>query len=107
MPTQKVREERGRWSIDSYYYYSVFVYTEVLINRQLQSKWKLSTELDKYRKRLDTMQRDVRALEMPLPASAPDQLQEEIKRLQTVCDRMAAAVEEAGNFGKWEIGKSL
>lgn len=53
------------------------------------------------------MQRDVRALEMPLPASAPDQLQEEIKRLQTVCDRMAAAVEEAGNFGKWKFGKSL
>lgn len=71
------------------------------MNRQLQSKWKLSTELEKYRKRLDVMQRDIRVLEMPLPsASAPDQLQEEIKRLQTVCDRMAAAVEEAGNFGE-------
>lgn len=74
--------------------------SEVLINRQLQSKWKLSTELDKYRKCLDGMQRDVRMLEMPLPVSAPDQLQEEIKRLQTVCDRMASAVEQAGNFGE-------
>lgn len=75
----------------------------MLINRQLQSKWKLSTELDKYRKRLDAMQRDVKALEMPLAVSAPDQLQGEIKRLQTVCDRMAAAVEEAGNFGDCEF----
>lgn len=47
------------------------------------------------------MQRDVKVLQMPLPPrSGSDALQEEIKRLQTVCDRMAAAVEEAGNFGE-------
>ena len=49
---------------------------------------------------MDVMQRDIKVLETPLSASVPEQLQEEIMRLQTVCDRMAAAVEEAGNFGE-------
>lgn len=75
--------------------------SEILVSRQLQSKRKLTTELDKYKKRLESMQREIWALNAPLPVGGPERLQDEIERLRTTCKQMAMAVEEAGEFGRW------
>lgn len=48
------------------------------------------------------MQREIKALEAPLPAGGSDRLQDEIERLRLECDRMVMAVEDYGPFGKYE-----
>lgn len=46
------------------------------------------------------MQREIRALQSPLPADGALRLQNEIQRLRNNCERMVLEVEEAGQYGK-------
>lgn len=66
-------------------------------------KQKLSTELDNDKERLELMQREIRALQSPLPPDGAIRLQNEIQRLRSNCERMVLEVEEAGQYGKLRL----
>lgn len=71
------------------------------VRRQLMRKQRLSTELDNDKERLELMQREIRALQLPLPPGGALRLQNEIQRLRSNCERMVLEVEEAGQYGKF------
>lgn len=58
-------------------------------------------ELEKDRKRLERMQRELQAIQAPLPDGGLDALNLEVEKLRSDCKRMAQHVEEAGpSYGK-------
>lgn len=61
-------------------------------------------ELEKDRKRLERMQRELLAIQAPMPDGGLDALNHEIEKLRTDCRNMAQLVEEAGpSYGEYEI----
>lgn len=58
-------------------------------------------ELDKDRKRLERMQRELQAIQAPIPDGGLQALSQEIEKLRNDCKVMAQYVEEAGpSYGK-------
>lgn len=80
---------------------SVVASTEFLeetetIHHQILCKQKLVLELDKERKRLERMQRELQAIQAPMPDGGLHVLNQEIEKLRNDCKLMAQYVEEAG-----------
>ena len=67
-----------------------------MLHRQLLSKERLSIELENDKKRLQSIQREVKVLQAHLPPGSSQLLSEEIERLRRTCNQMAQEVEEAG-----------
>lgn len=53
-------------------------------------------ELEKDRKRLERMQRELQAIQAPIPVGGIDALNLDIDKLRSDCKLMSALVEEAG-----------
>lgn len=66
------------------------------IHHQILCKQKLVLELDKDRKRLERMQRELIAIQAPMPDGGLRALNQEIDKLRNDCKVMAQYVEEAG-----------
>lgn len=65
-------------------------------------------ELEKDRKRLERMQRELQAIQAPLPDGGLEALNQEIDKLRIDCKIMAQYVEEAGpSYGKKPIAISI
>lgn len=59
-------------------------------------------ELEKDRKRLERMQRELQAIQAPMPDGGLDALTQQIEKLRTDCRNMAQLVEEAGpSYGEY------
>lgn len=67
-----------------------------IVQRQLHCKQRLESELNKEKKRLDDIKRELLAIEAQLPVGGAKTLSEEIEQLQINCSQMAKEVEEAG-----------
>lgn len=71
------------------------------VHHQILCKQKLVLELEKDRKRLERMQRELLAIQAPMPDGGLDGLSQEIDKLRNDCKVMAQYVEEAGpSYGK-------
>lgn len=71
------------------------------VHHQVLCKQKLVLELEKDRKRLERMQRELQAIQAPMPDGGLDGLNQEIEKLRNDCKMMAQYVEEAGpSYGK-------
>ncbi|XP_055312101.1 uncharacterized protein LOC129574307 isoform X2 [Sitodiplosis mosellana] len=66
------------------------------VNHQVLCKQKLVLELEKDRKRLERMQRELQAIQAPIPDGGLDGLNLDIDKLRHDCKLMASLVEEAG-----------
>lgn len=74
------------------------------MHHQVLCKQKLILELDKDRKRLERIQRELQAIQAPLPDGGLHTLTLEIEQLRNDCKLMAQYVEEAGpSYGKSAI----
>lgn len=58
--------------------------------------------MEKERKRLEVIKREISAIEAPFPEGGSIALAEEIDELRKSCNQMAKEVEEAGpGYGNW------
>lgn len=61
-------------------------------------------ELENDKKRLKMMQRELKAIQAPLPEGGAQALSDEIEKLRENCDQMVKEVEEASpSYGKFII----
>lgn len=75
--------------------------TAETVHHQILCKQKLVLELEKDRKRLERMQRELQAIQAPMPDGGLDGLNREIEKLRNDCKVMAQYVEETGpSYGK-------
>lgn len=71
------------------------------MHHQLLCKQKLVLELEKDRKRLERMQRELRALQTPIPDGGMLALTTEVETLRKDCNYMVQQVEDAGpSYGR-------
>lgn len=74
------------------------------VHHQLLCKQRLIMELENDKKRLKMMQRELKAIQAPLPEGGAQALSDEIEKLRENCDQMVKEVEEAGpSYGKYII----
>lgn len=83
----------------------LFIFIAKIVHHQILCKQKLVLELEKDRKRLERMQRELLAIQAPaLPVGGLDALNFEIEELRNNCKMLAQQVEEAGPaYGKIPI----
>lgn len=73
-----------------------YFYIAEVVNHQLLCKQRLIKEMEKERKRLEVIKREISAIEAPFPEGGSIALAEEIDELRKSCNQMAKEVEEAG-----------
>lgn len=81
---------------DGFFLLFPLIHTAETVNHQVLCKQKLVLELEKDRKRLERMQRELQAIQAPIPDGGIDQLNLDIDQLRNDCKLMASLVEEAG-----------
>lgn len=79
----------------------ILYFTAETVHHQILSKQKLVLELEKDQKRLERMQRELQAIQAPLPDGGLEALTIEIEKLRNDCKLMAQHVEEAGPSYGW------
>ncbi|XP_031629220.1 probable basic-leucine zipper transcription factor N isoform X2 [Contarinia nasturtii] len=86
---------------------SEFIRETKIVHHQILCKQKLVLELEKDRKRLERMQRELLAIQAPLPHGGLTALNFEIEELQKNCRLLAQQVEESGPYALGETNEAF